>query len=341
MIIHVVAISILSTVATFGLPQRSASQSSLFTEGQGSRRGPIPAWDTAWVFVGDDAHLASATSLLPDGQGGVFFIDQLLLELHHLDPQGRLDWTWGREGSGPGEIRALRAMALDGNGDVVLVDSGNRRIVTLSPEGRLMREVPLAIDAGYVSGVAVLESGDYVVATERTVPWILVDRTGSQVQEVDTPQAMAELSFLQRTGLTTKWKQDRWVFGFQFGNGWFSFRAGEVELASPYVEHTEFPPRDATRLPLDETVPSAASLSVRDDTLTVLFAGSGRGQLHWLDHYDLQTGEYLDSWFLPQPAKYAVVGSGGNVFMVTYDPIPTVMALRPRPRSSRGEAYRP
>ncbi len=149
-------------------------------------------------------------------------------------------------------------MTLDGDGYVVLVDYGNRRIVTLSPEGRLLREVPLAIDAGYVSGVAVLQSNHYVMATDGAAPWILVNQEGQQVQEVESPRALAQLSF----------------------------------------------------------------------------AGSTRGQLHLLDRYDLQTGDYLNSLVLPQPVKHAAVGSQGTVFVVTYDLFPTVMALRPSPSLS-------
>ena len=249
-------------------------------------------------------------------------------------PMAALDWSWGREGSGPGEVRDVRAMTLSSSGDLVLVDSGNRRIVSLSSEGRLVGEVPLSIDAGYVSGVVSLQSNRFVMATNGLVPWILVDQSGKQVQIVDTPSGVGELSALQRFGFIAKWKQDRWVFGFQNGNGWFTFRSSAMEMASPYVEHTGFPSSDATRLPIGEMVHSAVSLSARGDTLTVLFAGITRGQFYWLDRYELQTGAYIDSLLLPQPVKQAVVGSQGLVFVVTYDIVPTLMALRPRPMRS-------
>jgi len=323
------AVLIPLTAIFCGMPDQTLGQASIFTEGQGSRRGALPAWDTLWVFKDSDDRLASATSLLSDGRGGVYFADPFLRRVHHLDAQGILDWSWGREGSGPGEVRDVGAMALDGSGNVVLVDSGNRRILTLSSEGLLLDEVPLALEAGYVSGVVVLQPHHYVMATNGPVPWILVDQAGRQIQAVDTPAAFAQLSVLQRTGVIAKWKQDRWVFGFQNGNGWFAFRSHAMVLASPYVEHTEFPPHDATRLPM-ETVHSGTSLSVRGDTLAVLFAGNTNGQLHWIDRYDLQTGAYLNSLILPQPVKHAVVGTHGHVFVVTYDTIPTLMALRPR-----------
>jgi hypothetical protein len=317
-------------VGVLGVPQLAPAQ-AIFKEGQGARKLSPTAWDTVWVFGGRDHELASATSLVPDGRGGVFFADPLLSRVYHVDPDGRLDWSWGREGSGPGEVRDIRAMTLNGSADLVLVDSGNRRIVTLSSEGRLLSEVPLSIDAGYVSGVVSLQSDRFVMATDGSVPWILVDRAGKQVQVVDTPSGVDELSVLQRFGFITKWKQDRWVFGFQNGNGWFTFRSSVVELASPYVEHTGFPSSDANRLPIGEMVHSAVSLSARGDTLTVLFAGSTRGQFYWLDRYELQTGAYFDSLLLPRPAKQAVVGSQGLVFVVTHDMFPTLMALRPQP----------
>ena len=293
-----------------GVPQQTFGQKAIFTEGQGSRRGSPQAWDTLWVFDGGDDQLAEAVSLVPDRHGGVYFADTFLPRVYHLDARGGLDWSWGREGSGPGELRDIRAMALDGSGNLVLVDSGNRRIYTLSSEGQLLDEVPLHIDAGYVFRVVVLGSNQYVMATDGPAPWILVDQAGKQVQIADTPQGVSQLSFLQRFGLITKWKQDRWVLGFQNGNGWFTFRSGAVALASPYVEHTEFPSHDAH--PSDVTVHSAVSLSVRGDTLAVFFAGSTRDQFRSLDRYELQSGDYLDSLMLPQPVQQAVWGTQGT-----------------------------
>lgn len=328
------ALVVTVVVSVSGVPQQALGQNPVFTEGQGPRRSASPIWDTVWVYDGGPDLLAEAHSLVPDGHGGVYFADTYLRRVHHLDRRGSLDWSWGREGSGPGEVREIRAMALNASGNLVLVDSGNRRIVTLSPEGQLLDEVPLAIDAGYVFGIVGLGSAGYVMATDGPAPWVLVDQEGKQVRVADTPEGVGALSFLQRFGLITKWRQDRWVLGFQHGNGWFTFRSSAVALASPYVEHTESPSYDAH--PSDVTVYSAISLSVRGDTLAVLFAGSTRGRSHWLDRYDLQTGDYLDSLMLPQPVQQAAWGRQGSFFVVTYDTFPTLMALRPQLLSPLG-----
>ena len=62
---------------------------AIFTEGQGPRSLSPTAWDTVWVFGSSDHHLASATSLVPDGRGGVFFADPLLHRVYHVDADGR------------------------------------------------------------------------------------------------------------------------------------------------------------------------------------------------------------------------------------------------------------
>ena len=266
-------------------------------------------------------------------------MDHLLYKVHHLDADGALRWSWGTEGRGPGEWRDGRAMSLDINGGLVLVDYGNRKIMNLDYDGQLVGEAGYDIPSAVVFGVAVLESGLYVMHTEAPVPLVLVDREGRTVDStaVEMPRGFDRLSRRQRAGTIARWKEDRWVFGFQIGNGWFTFRREAADLASPYVEHTDFPPSDAP-MTRDQAVFSAMSLSVRGDTLAVLFGGSTRGRLYWLDLYDLNSGTYLESLFLPKSARYAVMGPQGQVFLVTHDLYPTVMAIRPHTGASRNGA---
>ena len=175
--------------------QTVQGQVPIFTEGQGERQLAGYQWDTLWTFGGPgDTLLASATSLIPDDRGGLFFTDPRSFRVHHLDADGRKLWSWGREGGGPGEIRAAMAMALDRDGGVVLVDPGNRRIVRIDRDGGLVGEVPLGVDAGWVFDVTVLASGTYVMLTSGPDPWVLVDSTGVQIEEADAPDGVLELS---------------------------------------------------------------------------------------------------------------------------------------------------
>lgn len=306
--------------------QTAHGQAPIFTEGQGERQLAGFQWDTLWAFGGPgDTLLASATTLVPDDRGGLFFTDARSFKVHHLDSNGRLLWSWGREGGGPGEVRVAMAMALERDAGVVLVDPGNRRIVRIDRDGRLVGEVPLRIDAGWVFDVVVLSSGTYVMQTSGSDPWVLVDSTGMQIGVADAPQGLADFTVPQRAGSIVKWKDEQWAFGFETANGWFTFDREVSALGSPYVEHTDVLPANATQPP-PGTVPSGYSLSVRGDTLAVLFMGRTRARSRLIDRYDMHSGSYLDSLILPMPAKAASVGPQGQVFVVTYDEFPTVMA---------------
>ena len=327
----------LTAALPLGNPNAEAlAQVPIFERGQGSRADMEAKWDTLWTFGGvGDTLLSAVGNLVADDRGGVFLMDHLLSRIHHLDAEGVLRWSWGTEGRGPGEWHEGRAMALDVNGGLVLVDYGNRKIMNLNYDGDLTNEVGYDLQSGLVFGVAVLQSGLYVINTEARVPWVLVDREGRTVESVELPRGFDRLSMRQRAGAITEWKEDRWVFGFQVGNGWFTFRREATELESPYVEHTDFPARNAPMVG-DRPV-SAISLSVSGDTLAVLFSGKTRLRLYWLDLYDLNSGAYLKSLFLPKSAKHAVMGPQGQVFLVTHDLFPTVMAIRPHSDANRNE----
>ena len=329
---RIVAMAIVAFAGISLSPTSQASaQTPIFSEGQGSRKHTVIAWDTLWTYSAENDDVAAATSLVPDNQGGVFFADPFLLQVHHVDSEGHLNWSWGREGSGPGELRDLRPLALDNSGNLVLADSGNRRIVTINADGRMLREVPLLISAATVFGIVVLESGRYLMHTDDLdQPWVLVDQMGTEIRSVAAPRSFLRLSVLQRTGRIVRWRDERWVFAFQMGNGWFTFQEQTPTRSSPYVEHTDFP-EDPDRLPIDTFVPSSASSSVHGDTLAVHFVGKTGGRLRYMDRYDLNSGSYLDSFILPQPARHAVVDEQGDFFIVTYDDIPKLLALRPQP----------
>ena len=330
--LRIVAMTIVVIAGTWLNPISQAyAQPPIFSEGQGSRHYTVITWDTLWVYSSDNDEVATATSLVPDNQGGVFFADPFLFQVHHVDTQGRLAWSWGREGSGPGELGDLRPLALDNSNNLILADSRNRRIITINADGRMLREVPLLISAATVFGVVVLESGRYLMYTDDIdQPWVLVDQMGREARSVAAPQSLLRFSVFQRAGLIAKWRDERWVFALQMGNGWFTFQEEGLTGSSPYVEHTDFP-EDPDRLPLDAFVPSSASLSVRGDTLAVHFVGKTGGRLRYVDRYDLHSGSYLDSFILPEHAIHAVVDEQGDVFVVTYDDTPRLLALRPQP----------
>lgn len=76
----------------------------------------------------------------------------------------------GRDGSGPGEFRNPRGVAVDRNGNIYVADTGNKRVQKLNSKGEFVAEWKNAGTAPFVEpvGVAIAPNGDvYVLEPER------------------------------------------------------------------------------------------------------------------------------------------------------------------------------
>ena len=294
-------------------------------------------FDTVWAVGGpDDTLLASPAMPRHDGALGVVFFDFQTKKASRIGADGDVLWSWGREGEGPGEIKNVRAMDVRDDGSVVLVDSGNRRLLTLSPGGELLDEVSLA-GTGSVQSAAALSEGTLALHSNRAVFAIWSAEGG--VVEAAAPAGLGELRLLQHQGNVTRWRDRRWVFGFGVGNGWLVFDGSQLAGTYPYVAHSEFPEIRYVRQGLSQywytpvrPPSSGRSLSVLADTLFVLFGGQ-RFAGRTLDKYDLSTGKYVDSDLLPHYANRAVVGSD-RLFTVNSSALfPSIVALKRRASS--------
>jgi DNA-binding beta-propeller fold protein YncE len=124
-----------------------------------SEPGGVAAGGTGYVYVADTAHNRILV-YPPEGSP--------------LVAPGRLRFSWGAgggsgaAGSGPGEFDHPDALAVNADGDVYVADTGNDRIVRLSPTGTVLGEWGGAGAApgrfNSPSGIAVDGAGDlYVV----------------------------------------------------------------------------------------------------------------------------------------------------------------------------------
>ena len=317
---------------------------SLFVEGQGERVFSAIRYDTLWVYgSAADTVLTQPLDLIVAGDGSLFVLDANGPVIHKFSSAGTLVWSWGVQGEGPGEVMNVRAMTQSPGGGLVLVDSGNRRLVYLSDSGILEREVPLRVDGVVINGIAAVGS-DLVLSTTGDSPFVVVSaETGRRLDVEPMPwDGFEELSVLQRYGtiIGPAGGSDRWVFGFAVGNGWFVFERDRVLGTYPYVEHTEFPMVVVTRSRSGETVrtsqrtpvrpdPAGYDLAVRGDTLAVLFGGATSAQLRVIDRYDLRTGQYLSSMLLPRWVhSFATVDDMMFVGYLEEDLYPVLLALR-------------
>lgn len=124
-------------------------------------------FDTLWAFGGPaDTVLASPIMPRPDGAQGVVLFDVLNQAAYRIGSDGELLWSWGTKGEGPGELANVQALDVAPDGSVVLVDSGNLRVVRLSADGHLLGEAR-ALGEGMVHSVAALSGGRLAVHSMR------------------------------------------------------------------------------------------------------------------------------------------------------------------------------
>ena len=296
------------------------------------------AYDTLWAIGGPgDTLLAMPAFPRAYGAHGLVFFDIQSKSVHRVGDDGTVHWSYGKVGEGPGEILNVRAIDVrERDGAVILVDSGNQRMLTLNMHGELVDEVPMPV-GGVAHSASVLSHDDIALFSSRDPHWQVW--SGDEMRrDGGVPDEIQDMSFLQLQGRTTHWENDKWVFGLGHGNGWFVFQDTAVVGVYPFVEHTDFPEVRYVREGLSRTSymvnrppSSARSLSVRGDTLHVLFGGQSSSSGRLLDKHDLNTGQYLETTLLPHYANRAIVGANGTVFTITSaDLYPSVVALTSR-----------
>ena len=241
-------------------------------------------------------------------------LDAFDQRVHRIGPAGVI-WSWGRRGEGPQDVQNVRAMTVNNN-EVVLADSGNRRLVWISAQGEWLRANPLPQPAGAwvtgtVNGLVPLEKGGYILQTMDDALLVPIAESGVAEDPVPVPwTGVGNMDPLLTYGEVASGKGERWVFGFGVGNGFFVFSGRNPQGAYPYVEHVDFPTLVRSRVPGGFRVSysarptrSAQDMAIRGDTLLVLAR-------NWqLDGYRMDTGEYLESTVLPGPIRrFAVAG---------------------------------
>lgn len=321
------------------------TREQLFVQGAAERVFRDLAYDTLWIYGGSaDTVLAAPIGMAAAPGGGVYVLDARMRKVYRI-ADGNLVWSWGAVGSGPGEIQNIRAMDADPEtGGVVLVDSGNRRLVLLSSDGQLLLEAPIAVPSRTFSTVAALEGGyGYVVGTTSVIfPAIHVSSDGQFVRELPAPwDGFRSKNFLQVTGSAFGVGGGTWGFAFETGNGWFVYSSIDVDSAKayPYVEHVDFPEVVTSKRSESGSVRVSAAFATRPtysgydvktkaDTLFVLAGGSAKREN--LDVYMVSNGRYVETRSLPgQFTRFALAGD--TVFVIDLRGLsPVILSLHPK-----------
>ena len=113
---------------------------------------------------GDARQLASTWDVSTNEAGDVLVADRDAPTLRMFDKTGRLLWTVGRPGAGPGEYRYTIRAALGPNGSVHVVDMHLRRLTRLAPDRTVARSLTVPFFTAGVSARGRL--GELIVLTD-------------------------------------------------------------------------------------------------------------------------------------------------------------------------------
>lgn len=296
------------------------------------------AWDTLWTVGGTlEDTILQLPRQVHSGGDAVFVLDDGDQRILAFSRDGVPKWSFGGRGAGPDEFGGVRDLKVGADGRLYALDPKNARIMVLSPEGTVVRRVPLR-GVPHAEQFAPLADGTFALVTsgpER--PIYVIDETGEVVERGDLPwEEFAQLPFIVRQGFVAS-DGNAWAYLFGMGNGWFSFEGTDaLAHTGRFVEHTAFPSLErksgsgARSERLVRPSCSACSVAMQNGVVYVLFGGSGADRMKIVDTYRWSDGEYLGTVRLPTGA--AAVGVGEEVFYVLRNsPYPTLLALRPRP----------
>jgi tripartite motif-containing protein 71 len=104
---------------------------------------PLTQWHTVGSGTGESTEIGYDLAL--DASGNVYVSEPHPFSdgndrIQKFSPSGALLATWGGSGTGPGRFINPTGLAVDGKGDVFVVDWNNNRIQELSPTGQFVAQ---------------------------------------------------------------------------------------------------------------------------------------------------------------------------------------------------------
>lgn len=307
--------------------------------GQKSARRFIKSdWQTVLVIGGGarDTTLLYPLQMAADSSG-LYVFDHGRNALLKFDDAGHLLWSQGREGSGPGEYKRVRDIAI-GFGTILVVDAANTRIARIDKQsGRHLGYISLA-NVGLGEWVQVLDTTRTLVVTGgHETSAFIIDNYGAVQKEFSLPLPdYRDTDWLLRQIVMAKMDAPSasWTAGYMMSSAWVNVPSGKQPYISHFVESQSDGKVEQRRSGSTQTtmVKNATrgvqTLSRDGNTLIALFAGSTKDKLRILDYYDLRSGKYIHSRLLPFAASNFVVMGNRLCMAALTDDGPTIRCVR-------------
>lgn len=289
--------------------------------------------------AGDELLVPGSIAATADGNLVVF--DYGAMEVRVFSRDGKQLWREGRSGAGPGEYRNVMDVEVRSNGQIALLDMVNRRISTLSSNGKLRRTIPLELNSSRF--VATADTSSYTLAgDDSSTLWVSVNENGKVDRRMAAPSSLIARHSLAREQFTAS-LGTRSVMAYRWSDRMLVLESdGGVQNIVDGIERVALP--DIKQYPakygkftgtvarVDPTAtPGALSVATNGNLIYVLFAGRTKERGRIVDVYDADAGTYLGSHLLPVVAQEIALLSDGSVVALRMEPVPALDVMRPSP----------
>jgi len=300
---------------------------------------PVRRWLAAPTFVRSFAGPAGDELLMPGSlvsttNGQLALFDFGAMELRAFSIEGRQLWRTGRKGAGPGEFRNAMDVKVLSNGDITVLDMGNRRITAVSRSGRLLRTIPLRFSSSRF--IPLSDTTRVALATDDSGAfWSAVNRRGEVVERGVAPPSIALQNSLAKEMFTTSLGSGS-VVTFRWSNKFAILDAkGSVAKMVDGIEPLPFPSIKSYPMKVGkftgrvsrinpQAIPGALSVASNGEQIFILFAGATDKRGRIIDVYDGKTGAYAGSQLLSTPAQEIVALPNNTFATLRTDPIPSI-----------------
>lgn len=322
-------LSALSPVRTLGRQERPRKNGGASTD-TASRHWIRGTWlpiDTT-APVGNVLREPGLVALLSDSQIVVFDYGDHTLRAFSLN--GNLEWTLDGPGGVPATFVNVLSLAVDRSRRIWTAEENPGRVSIIDRLGRVDKVL------GGMPGIrrALPLSHDSYLALFPDSPLPrLYDSTGALLRTVALPPPIETVSGLAGESWFATASNGRPVLAFIWSDR-FVMLPADLRQARAHrgIERVDFPTVDELTVNIggkaveswrvdSSAVPAAASLSVDRNRIFVLFAGEKgtANRFRILDTYSADSGSYLGSYLLPEPAAQVAIRGNTVVMLAPLD----------------------